>query len=105
MISIIKKITENEVALTIDTNLYHREVITISCNNFISSGCVFMKEIVADKIIVHFSKAESCLVDLNILISSFCKDLLEQQMKFDAESIYHNIRERIVNKAFANIDE
>jgi len=99
MESFVKKIIEwNKLELTIDTNVFSKDIILKASYNFLDVWYFFFK-LDWNNIIVQLTKTDWSLEVLDDIVSGFSSSLLETYLRNKIEQDNKKIRETIVEKA------
>lgn len=98
----IKQIEKEKIMLQINLDIYNQETITSAVYKFTDKCFVSQKKM--DNVIqISFQLKPENALDLELLIKEFENELIDQQIRYDTEKKFGDIRNRIVEKAFSPI--
>ena len=100
----IKKIEKNNYLIEINKEIYDKKAIESTCYKFTDKCFVQFNLLPKGIFNVYFQLKDINKGDLETIVSEFCNELIDQQLRLDLESTYGNIRELIVRQAFNPID-
>ena len=103
MKEIIKKIADNKLLLTIDSDLYEKDAILQASYKY-TDKCFINIEQKDKKTEIYFI-CKQTEIDLEKLALEFGNELIDQQVRFITGKEYKEIREQLVKKAFASINK
>jgi His-Xaa-Ser system protein HxsD len=84
--------------------IYNQEVITSSVYKF-TDTCFVSQEKKDNFIELSFQLKQEQTVDLELLKKEFDNELIDQQVRYDTELKFGDIRNRIVEKAFSPVSK
>lgn len=83
--------------------IYAKEAVAAACYKY--SGKYFVhQEQVENKILITLESKEDNVVDVTIA-KSFCNELIDQQIRFNVNTQFGNIRDMIVAEAFRPVNK
>ncbi|KAA6332463.1 hypothetical protein EZS27_019042 [termite gut metagenome] len=88
--------------IKVDLNIYNQEVITSAVYKF-TDRCYVSQSIESDAVLVSFQVKPEQVGNFELLDKEFENELIDQQVRYDTEQKFGNIRDRIVEKAFSSI--
>jgi His-Xaa-Ser system protein HxsD len=93
----------DERQLTIDTSLYGAEAVFRACYAFTDRCYLFLRPAGPAQIVVIFRKRQSPNT-IDVLVSEFANELVNQRMRVHLAAETKAVREQIVAQAFAEAD-
>lgn len=97
-----KQIDWDKFELTIDTNIFNKDIILKSAYNFLDKGYFFFKFDENKNIVLQFTKKVWVNFDAETIILDFSDELLSVYLRDKLEHDNKEIREKIVGAAIAN---
>ena len=99
----VYELDKNKFQVNVSLDIYAKEAVVASCYKF--SGKYFVhQELVENAILVTLESKEKNTVD-EFVAKSFCNDLVDQQIRFNVNSQFGNIRDMIVAEAFRPVNK
>lgn len=94
---------KNKFQVKVGLDIYAKEAIVAACYRF--SGKYFIhQELVERTILVTLESQEDNVVD-EVVAKSFCNELIDQQIRFNVNSQFGDIRDMIVTEAFRPVNK
>lgn len=106
MQGIFRKIDSTRLAVDLDKEIYEREAIMAAAYKITDLCTVLIRPSEEKDVEVIFEpKAEGTTQNLEKVLSEFCNEVLDQQIRLDLEKRYGKIRELVVRHAFSPIKD
>jgi len=101
---IITQLEDGKLLLVLSKALYEKDAIFAAAYKFTDKCVVHIEPVEDNAVGVYFyTKDDSKKPDLKKIAEAFCNEVLDQQLRLDIEKRYGNIRDLIVEQAFAPI--
>lgn len=94
---------KSKFQVKVSLDIYAKEAVAAACYKF-SDKYFIHQELVENTIIVTLESKEENAVNVEIA-KSFCNDLIDQQIRFNVNSQFGNIRDMIVAEAFRPVNK
>jgi His-Xaa-Ser system protein HxsD len=104
MNDIFKRIQGDVLILEVPKELYQKEAILSSAHKFIDK-CYIDIDPSPEKCIYVSFRPKNKNLQLDNFAFEFCNELLDEQVRFNIEKSYGNIRNLIVKQAFQPIED
>jgi His-Xaa-Ser system protein HxsD len=91
------------LTITVDLSIYKQEVITATVYKFTDKFYISQNK-TGNKIDVTFKEKAEQNIKFDLLKEQFENELIDQQIRYDTEQKFGHIRNLIVEKAFAPIN-
>jgi His-Xaa-Ser system protein HxsD len=88
-----------QLVLPVNLDIYNQEAITSAIYKF-TDTCFVSQEKIDSVIQISFQLKPEHTMDLDLLVKKFENELIDQQIRYDTEKKFGDIRNRIVEKAF-----
>jgi len=93
---------DNTLKIKVDLNIYNQEVITVAVYKF-TDKCFVSQNKVDNDIEVTLTAKPDQAVNFDLMEKQFESELIDQQVRYDTEQKFGEIRNLIVKQAFAPI--
>jgi His-Xaa-Ser system protein HxsD len=94
----------NKLVVEINQDIYRQEVITAAMYKF-TDRCFVSQEKKGNIVEISFQTKPEQSVNFELLRKEFENELIDQQVRYDTEQKFGDIRNRIVEKAFSPINK
>ena len=91
--------------LEVNKKIYENEAIMQAAYRFNDKCYIHIDPISEDAMGVYFKAKETNNIDLEEIADNFCNELIDQQLRLNADKKYSGIRDEIVKKAFSKPKE
>lgn len=102
----VVELENNKFQVTIDLNIYAKEVLTAAIYKFTHIFYVHQMtdQLSPNRVLIVFESKDENMVNASIP-KQFCNELIDQQLRFDTEKKFGYIRDMIVKEAFTPINK
>lgn len=94
----VTQIDDNKFMVVVDSSLYANEAIVASCYKFTDKYFIHQQSR-GSLINIIFEGKDGCRVN-DVIIKTFCNELIDQQVRYNTNLQFGKIRDMIVEEAF-----
>ncbi len=99
----VNEIDNDKFQVVVDMSLYAKESLVAACYKFTDRFYIHQQSMGNNVEVVFESKEGNAVTD--IVVKQFCNELIDQQVRYNTNQQFGNIRDLIVEEAFKPVNK